>query len=158
MLAAAGVLGPVRAMSLPRRRLRERASRTVDLDAHHAPVTSADVATILDDASAQSLADKYRIIIGCGTNMPVGLDPRQPQSASAVLDDILRSPPYAAATGRHEHPRLATTLFLLNWVRNPTLLAEQQRVTGITSHYTAEFTVHSPRPRHNCTHRQRFVW
>lgn len=29
-------------------------------------------------------------------------------------------------------------LFKLDWVRNPTLLAEQQRVTGITSQYTAE--------------------
>jgi hypothetical protein len=29
-------------------------------------------------------------------------------------------------------------LFKLDWVRNPELLAEQQRVTGITSQYTAE--------------------
>ncbi|MHB1887095.1 MAG: nucleotidyl transferase AbiEii/AbiGii toxin family protein [Acidimicrobiales bacterium] len=29
-------------------------------------------------------------------------------------------------------------LFKLDWVRNPALLAEQQRVTGITSQYTAE--------------------
>lgn len=29
-------------------------------------------------------------------------------------------------------------LFKLDWVRNPVLLAEQQRVTGITSQYTAE--------------------